>query len=264
MAAEANQAQPSASIQPSASVPRHQQANQAQPSASASIQPSASLPRHQQANQAQPSASASMQPRYAQQPLGSVAARPSGSGLSGPGPSSGSGISGPGPSGSGPSGSGLPGPGPSRSGFQPAPRANPVNLNEPQSSEAVPIDNGSDSDDEVEYLDDEPQLLRPPHTPADNYLISSSTGIGNDSINPPTPMDVHGDGDLSVPSPSRPSGANHNPLQSSNRRHRRDLDVDDMIDSTVDSTGFSSVNLNRQRASNNDSNEGMMKLNTYV
>jgi hypothetical protein len=36
-----------------------------------------------------------------------------------------------------------------------------VNLNEPQSSEAVPIDNGSDDeDDEVEYLDDEPQLLR--------------------------------------------------------------------------------------------------------
>ena len=260
---QANQAQPSASIQSSASLPRHQQVNQAQPSASASIQPSASLPRHQQANQAQPSASASMQPRYAQQPLGSVAARPSGSGLSGPGPSSGSGLSGPGPSGSGPSGSGLPGPGPSRSGFQPAPRANPVNLNEPQSSEAVPIDNGSDDDDDVEYLDDEPQLLRPPHTPADNYLISSSTGIGNDSINnPPTPMDVHGDGDLSVPSPSGPSGANQNPLQSSNRRHRRDLDVDDMIDSTVDSTGFSSVNLNQQRSSNNDSNEGMMKLNT--
>ena len=138
-----------------------------------------------------------------------------------------------------------------------------MNLNEPQSSEAVPIDNGSDDDDDVEYLDDEPQLLRPPHTPADNYLISSSTGIGNDSINnPPTPMDVHGDGDLSVPSPSGPSGANQNPLQSSNRRHRRDLDVDDMIDSTVDSTGFSSVNLNQQRSSNNDSNEGMMKLNT--
>ena len=136
-----------------------------------------------------------------------------------------------------------------------------MNLNEPQSSEAVPIDNGSDDDDEVEYLDDEPQLLRPPHTPADNYLISSSTGIGNDSINPRTPMDVHGDGDLSVPSPSGPSGANQNPLQSSNRRHRRDLDVDDMIDSTVDSTGFSSVNLNQQRSSNNDSNEGMMKIN---
>ena len=49
------------------------------------------------------------------------------------------------------------------------------------------------------------------------------------------------------------------PLQSSNRRHRRDLDVDDMIDSTVDSTGFSSVNLNQQRSSNNDSNEGMIK-----
>ena len=74
-------------------------------------------------------------------------------------------------------------------------------------------------------------------------------------------MDLHGDGDLSVPSPSGPSGANQNPLQSSNRRHRRDLDVDDMIDSTVDSTGFSSVNLNQQRSINNDSNEGMIKLN---
>ena len=48
--------------------------------ASASIQPTASLPRNQLANQAQPSAS--IRPRYAQQPLGSVAAGPSGSGLS--------------------------------------------------------------------------------------------------------------------------------------------------------------------------------------
>ena len=72
-------------------------------------------------------------------------------------------------------------------------------------------------------------------------------------------MDVHGDGDLSVPSPSGPgpsgSSGNHNP--GLNRRPRRDLDVDDMIDSTVDSSGFSSVNLNHQRSTyNNDSNEG--------
>ena len=73
----------SASIQPTASLPRHQEANQAQPSASASRQPSASLPRNQLANQAQPSAS--IRPRYAQQPLGSVAAGPSGSGPSGSG-----------------------------------------------------------------------------------------------------------------------------------------------------------------------------------
>ena len=46
-------------------------------------QPSAYLPRHQQANQAQPSASAFMQP------LSSVAARHPGSGVSGPGPSTG-------------------------------------------------------------------------------------------------------------------------------------------------------------------------------
>ena len=81
-----------------------------------------------------------------------------------------------------------------------------------------------------------------------------SIGIGNDSI-PPTPMDMHGDGDLSVPSPSGPGpSGHHNP--GLNRRPRRDLDVDDMIDSTVDSSGFSSVNLNQQRSSYNDSNEG--------
>ena len=67
-------------------------------------------------------------------------------------------------------------------------------------------------------------------------------------------MDVHGDGDLSVPSPGPGPSGNHNP--GLNRRPRRDLDVDDMIDSTVDSSGFSSVNLNQQRSSYNDSNEG--------
>ena len=76
--------------------------------------------------------------------------------------------------------------------------------------------------------------MRPPHTPADHYLISSSTGV-NDSI-PATPVDVHGDGDLSVPSPSVP-GLRHNPNN----------DVDDMIDSTVDSTGYSSVQMNQEQ-----------------
>jgi len=123
----------------------------------------------------------------------------------------------------------------------------------------VPIDNGSD-EDEIEYLDHEPQLLRPPHTPADSCLISSSTGTGNDSI-PPTPMDVHGDGDLSVPSPGPGPSGNHNP--GLNRRPRRDLDVDDMMDSTVDSSGFSSVNLNQQRSSYNDSNEGPVQSSHY-
>ena len=91
------------------------------------------------------------------------------------------------------------------------------------SSEAVPIDNGSD--DEYAQDDDDSNLV-PPHTPADNYLISSSTGV-NDSV-PPTPVDVHGDGDLSVPSP--------NPVLRQPRHH---MDVDDMIDSTVDSSGYS-------------------------
>ena len=102
------------------------------PSVQRHIQPSASIPRHQQANQAQPSGSSSnMQPRQAQQNVG----------VSNPAPQA----------------------------------ANLVNLNVSQSSEAVPIDNGSD-EDEIEYLDHEPQLLRPPHTPADSCLISSSTG----------------------------------------------------------------------------------------
>ena len=138
-------------------------------------------------------------------------------------------------------------------GSNPVPQAI-VNLNV-SSSEAVPIDNGSD-EDELDYLDDEPQLLRPPHTPADNYLISSSTGIGTDSV-PPTPMDVHGDGDLSVPSPSH-----HNPNLNGggSRPPRRDLDVDDMIDSTVDSSGYSSVNMNQQRSICNDSNEGIISI----
>ena len=162
-----------------------------------------SLPCHKQAqaNQVQPSASACIQPCYAQEPLGSVATRPLGSGLSGTGPSSGPGLSalgllgpkpsehplssvaarpsgsgnsgsgpssGLGPSGLGLSGSGLSGPGPSRSGLQPAPQANLVNLNVSKSSESVPIDNGSD-DVEEEYLNDEPQSLRPYHKPADNY-----------------------------------------------------------------------------------------------
>ena len=66
--------------------------------------------------------------------------------------------------------------------------------------------------------------------PADTYLISSSTGLSGDSI-PHTPVDVHGDNDLSVPSPYHPNS----PLF----LHRRHVnDVDDMIDSTVDSSGF--------------------------
>ena len=100
----------SASIQPTASLPRgHQEANQAQPSASASRQPSASLPRNQLANQAQPSAS--IRPRYAQQPLGPSGSGPSGSGLSASirprYPQQPLGLVEEGPSGSGPSESGL-------------------------------------------------------------------------------------------------------------------------------------------------------------
>ena len=78
----------------------------------------------------------------------------------------------------------------------PAHQPPPSNLNVASSSEAVPIDNGDSDDDEyaIQHHDDDSNLV-PPHTPADNYLISSSTGV-NDSI-PPTPVDVHGDGDLS-------------------------------------------------------------------
>ena len=153
-----------------------------------------------------------------------------------PGPSSaGSSSSSAGPSSAGPSTPRI------------APQAPIVNLNV-SSSEAIPIDNGSDDDDDYGHVGPN---LRPPHTPADHYLISSSTGV-NDSI-PPTPVDVHGDGDLSVPSPSMPGIRHHpNPLN----------DVDDMIDSTVDSTGYSSVQMNQQRGSN-DSNEGPVQSSHY-
>lgn len=68
-------------------------------------------------------------------------------------------------------------------------------------------------------------------TIADNYLISSSTGV-SDSV-PPAPIDLHGDNDLSVPSPY------HHYPQSPLVMRRQQNDVDDMIDSTVDSSGFS-------------------------
>ena len=83
-----------------------------------------------------------------------------------------------------------------------------------------------------------------PHTPADQYLISSSTGVGNDSV-PSTPVDLHGDNDLSVPSPYRPnigldSRREQSPIlfRGNNYRNRIEDDVDDMIDSTVDSSGL--------------------------
>ncbi len=69
-----------------------------------------------------------------------------------------------------------------------------------------------------------------PLTPADNFMISSSTGMGLDSI-PPTPVDIHGDNDLSVPSP----GVGLRPQMSNNRRG---VVSDDAVDSTVDSTGI--------------------------
>lgn len=80
-----------------------------------------------------------------------------------------------------------------------------------------PIDDGSDSPPE------EPQ--------GDNYQISSSTGV-NDSSVPATPVDVHGDNDLSVPSP------NPNSPMVLNSRRSHTNDIDDMIDSTVDSSGY--------------------------
>ena len=130
-----------------------------------------------------------------------------------------------------------------------APQAPIINLNV-SSSEAIPIDNGSDDDDDYGHVGPN---LRPPHTPADHYLISSSTGV-NDSI-PATPVDVHGDGDLSVPSPSVP-GLRHNPNPLN--------DVDDMIDSTVDSTGYSSVQMNQEQSGrSNDSNEGPVQSSHY-
>ena len=71
-----------------------------------------------------------------------------------------------------------------------------------------------------------------PLTPADNFMISSSTGLGLDSV-PATPVDIHGDNDLSVPSPA---GMGVRPSQ--NRRVAAAAEADNVVDSTVDSTGM--------------------------
>jgi len=105
--------------------------------------------------------------------------------------------------------------------------------------------------------------LAPPLTPADNFMISSSTGL--ESV-PATPVDVHGDNDLSVPSP-RPMASGVGPANVGNTRRfgqpsggsgsgggglgdggggGDDDDDDGMIDSTVDSTGVSMVRENSQ------------------
>ena len=74
----------------------------------------------------------------------------------------------------------------------------------------------------------------------DSYgtVISSSTGTVNDSIPPTPPVDLHGDGDLSVPSP--------NPVLNRQARSHHIQDVDDMIDSTVDSSGYSNLDQHHQ------------------
>ncbi len=109
------------------------------------------------------------------------------------------------------------------------------------SSEAVaaprsPIDGGFDLDDDDESPGPASPII-PPHTPADNYLISSSTGVVNDGSVPPTPVDVHGDisNDLSVPSPYPNSPAVNSRGGGGGGSGN---DVDDMIDSTVDSTVY--------------------------
>ena len=138
------------------------------------------------------------------------------------------------------------------------PQPQAVNLNV-SSSEAVPIDNGSDEsdhDDEGVSMFDGHAHLMPPSTPADNCLISSSTGV-----QPPTPMDIHSDNnDLSVPSP--------NPVFNRSRSSRNVVDdIDDMIDSTVDSSsGYSSIQQNSNHRSNNidyGSNEGPVQSSHY-
>ena len=100
-----------------------------------------------------------------------------------------------------------------------------------------------------------------PHTPADQYMISSSTGVGNDSV-PPTPVDLHGDNDLSVPSPYRSnigmgSRRDQSPIlfRGNNGRNRVEDDVDDMIDSTVDSSGLPLTEATNQVVENHLENE---------
>ena len=100
-----------------------------------------------------------------------------------------------------------------------------------------------------------------PHTPADQYLISSSTGLGNDSV-PSTPVDLHGDNDLSVPSPyhhhlGADGGRAQSPVvfRGNNRRHVVEDDVDDMIDSTVDSSGIPLAEVANQVTENHTENE---------
>lgn len=68
----------------------------------------------------------------------------------------------------------------------------------------------------------------------DNSQISSSTSFG-DSI-PPTPVDIHGENDLSVPSPNPTSGLL--PTASSRLATAGVRNDDDMVDSTVDSSGI--------------------------
>lgn len=94
-------------------------------------------------------------------------------------------------------------------------------------------------------------IISAPLTPADNFMISSSTGLV-DSI-PPTPVDIHGDNDLSVPSPNpagvgvgvagagRGGGGGSGFLPHPPVRRAPALEMDDMIDSTVDSCGLSLV-----------------------
>ncbi len=82
-------------------------------------------------------------------------------------------------------------------------------------------------------------LREPPLTPggADSFAISSSTGMGLDSV-PPTPVDIHGDNDLSVPSPGVGIGGSGRQPPLRRGAAAAAAEADDMVDSTVDSSGL--------------------------
>ena len=142
-----------------------------------------------------------------------------------------------------------------------APRpVSPVNRNPSSSGNEIEDDISDDVPSPSERIRHSPLHVNP-QTPADQCQISSSTGQGNDSI-PPTPVDLHGDNDLSVPSPYRPnmgvgSRREQSPIVFRGRssRNRVEEDVDDMIDSTVDSTGIPLADVTHQIQENHLENE---------
>ena len=142
-----------------------------------------------------------------------------------------------------------------------APRpVSPVNRNPSQNRNEIEVDISDDIPSPHARVRHSPLHFNP-HTPADQYMISSSTGVGNDS-SPSTPVDLHGDNDLSVHSPYRSNrGIENSREQSPNTfraggsRNRIEDDIDDMIDSTVDSSGIPLSDATHPVVENNTENE---------